>query len=179
MREFKKLLLKMKNIFKRENKKLKSIDVIKKASTNMNRTKTQKYQIEPEEDEKRALSNEKFREEYDFYRIDKVGKEAARLDRYNLRKDSNNPRKLREPLQIGEKVLVSSERLKKKGALGRLYKATAQNKSCFSKKTFIIKKRAVTTSDDWYYWVSEENSDLVNKRRYIRQELFALNDQWR
>ena len=179
IREFKKLLLKMKNIFKRDNKKIKSVDIIKKVTANMNRTKTQKYQIEPEEVEKRTLSDEKFREEYDFYRIEKVGKESARLGRYDLKKDSNNPRKLREPLQIGEKFLVLSERLKKKNAPGRLYKATTQNRSYFSKKVFIIKKRVVTTSEEWYYWVSEENSDVINKKRYIRQELYALNEQWR
>ena len=169
----------MKNIFKRDNKKIKSVDIIKKVTANMNRTKTQKYQIEPEEVEKRALSDEKFREEYDFYGIEKVGKESARFYRYNLKKDLNNPRKLNEPLQIGEKVHVLSERLKKKDAPGRLYKATTQNRSYFSKKVFIIKKRVATTSDEWYYWVSEENSDVINKKRYIRQELYALNEQWR
>ena len=86
IREFKKLLLRMKDLFKRENKKLKSVDIIKKVTTNMNKTKTQKYQIEPEEVEQRALSDDKFREEYDFYRIEKVGKEDVRLDKYNLKK---------------------------------------------------------------------------------------------
>ena len=178
IKEFKKLLPKMKNIFKREHKKIKSVDIIKKVTANMNRTKTQKHQIEPEEVEKRVLSDEKFREEYDFYRNEKVGKESAGIDRYNLKKDLNNPRKLREPLQIGEKVLVLSKRLKKRDAPGRLYKASTQNRSYFSKKIFIIKKRVVTTSDEWYYWVSDKNSDVINKKRYIRQELYALNEQW-
>ena len=51
------------------------------------------------------------------------------------------PRKLREPLDIGEKVLVLAERLKKKYAPGKLYKSTTQNKTLFNKnKIFIIKK---------------------------------------
>ena len=128
IREFKKLLLKMKNLFKKYGKKLKPNEVIKKVTTNLNKTKTAKYQIEPEEVEKRALSDDVFREKYDFYRLEKVGTHASRQDRYNLKKDILNPRKLREPLEIGEKVLVLAERLKKKDAPGRLYKSTTQNK---------------------------------------------------
>ena len=128
IREFKKLLLKMKNLFKKYGKKLKPNEVIKKFTTNLNKTKTAKYQIEPEEVEKRALSDDVFREKYDFYRLEKVGTHASRQDRYNLKKDILNPRKLREPLEIGEKVLVLAERLKKKDAPGRLYKSTTQNK---------------------------------------------------
>ena len=117
---------------------------------------------------KKALSDDVFREKYDFYRLEQVGTHASRQDRYNLKKDSLNPRKLREPLEIGEKVLVLADRLKKKDAPGRLYKSTTQNKSYFSKKIFIIKKRVKTTSDEWYYWVLEENSDVVNKYRFLR-----------
>ena len=140
IREFKKLLLKTKNIVKSEKKRLKPNEIIKKITLNMNNTKTQKYQIEPEKVEEKSLSNLKFKEEFDFYRLEKVGKENARQERYNAKKDQNNPKKLREPLQIGEKVQVLSERLKKKDTPGRLYKATTQNRSYFSKKIFIIKK---------------------------------------
>ena len=48
IREFKKLLLKMKNIIKSDKKRLKPNDVIKKVTYNMNNTKSQKYQIELE-----------------------------------------------------------------------------------------------------------------------------------
>ena len=42
---------------------------------------------------------------------------------------------------IGEKVLVLSERIKKKDAPGKLYKSTTQNKSFFNKdRIFIVKK---------------------------------------
>ena len=178
IREFKKLLLKMKTLFKKSSKRLKPNDVIKKVTTNLNKTKTEKYQMEPEEVEKKALSDDNFREKYDFYRLEKVGKHANRLDRYNIKKDINNPKKLRDPLQIGEKVLVLAERLKKEHAPGRLYKATTQNKSYFGKKIFIIKERFKMTSDDWYYWLSEENSDVIGKNRFIRQELYPIDGQW-
>ena len=120
IREFKKLPLKMKNIIKKEKKGIKSNDVMKKITYNMNNTKSQKYQIEPEVVEKKSLSSVKFTDKYDFYRLEKVGKEISRQNRYNNKKDQGNPKKLRDPLQIGEKVFVLSERLRKKDAPGRL-----------------------------------------------------------
>ena len=106
IREFKKLLLKTKNLYKKEKKNLKPNEIIKKVTTNMNKTKTVKYDVEPEEIKKRSLEDDNFREKYDFYRLAKVGKHHARQLRYNKTKDEKNPRKLREPLNIGEKVLV-------------------------------------------------------------------------
>ena len=173
-REFKKLLLKTKNLYKKEKKKLKPNEIIKKVTTNMNKTKTVIEKIE-----KRSLEDDNFREKYDFYRFAKVGKHNARQIRYNKTKDEKNPRKLREPLNIGEKVLVLAERLKKKDAPDKLYKSSTQNKTFFNKdKIFIIKKEQ-TTSNDWYYWLSEENSENINKFRYLRQELFAFEGQWK
>ena len=154
IREFKKLLLKTKNLYKKEKKKLKPNEIIKKVTTNMNKTKTVKYDVEPEEIEKRSLEDDNFREKYDFYRLAKVGKHHARQLRYNKTKDEKNPRKLREPLNIGEKVLVLAERLKKKDAPGKLYKSSTQNKTFFNKdKIFIITKKVQATSNDWYYWL--------------------------
>ena len=119
---------------------MKPIEIIKKVMLNINKTKMQKYDIEPDEVERKALSDDIFKEKFDFYRLEKVGKHAARLDKCNLKKDIQQPRKLRDPLSIGEKVLVLAERLKKKDAPGRLYKSTTQNKSFFNKsKVFIIK----------------------------------------
>ena len=145
---------------------------------NMNKTKTAKYQIEPEDVEKKSLEDDNFREKFDFYRIDKVGIHNKRIKRYITKKDENK-RKLRVPLNIGEKVLVLSERLKKKDAPGKLYKATTQNKSFFNKdKIFVVKKRIKTLNDGWYYWLAEDKSNKINKFRFVRQELYALNEQW-
>ena len=72
----------------------------------MNNTKYQKYQIEPEIVERKSLTSVNFKGEDDFNRLEKVGKEIGRQTRYNTKKDENNPKKLREPLQIGEKVLL-------------------------------------------------------------------------
>ena len=178
IREFKKLLLKIKSLYKKNGMRVKLNELIKKTTTNMNKTKTSKYQIEPEYVEKKSLEDDNFREKFDFYRIEKVGKNNKRIKRYIIKKDANK-RKLREPLAIGEKVLVLSERLKKKDAPGKLYKPTTQNKSFFNKdKIFIVKKRVKTLTDSLYYWVAEENSTKINKFRFVRQELYALERQW-
>ena len=178
IREFKKLLVKVKALYKRNKTKMKPNELIRKVTANMNKTKTGKYQIEPENLEKKSLEDENFREKFDFYRIEKVGKQNKRVKRYMTKKDKNK-RQLREPLNIGEKVLVLPERLKKKDAPGKLYKPTTQNKSFFNKdKIFIVKKRNKTLNGGWYYWLSEEKSNKIIKFRFVRQELYALNEQW-
>ena len=107
----------------------------------MNKTKSTKYQIEPEEVDRKSLKDDNFREKFDFYRIEKVGKSNKRTKRYLIKKDLNKG-KLREPLMIGEKVLIFAERIKKKDAPGKLYKPTTQNKSFFNKdKIFIVQKK--------------------------------------
>ena len=144
IREFKKLLLKIKAIYKKNKMKFKPIEIIKKTTANMNKTKSTKYQIEPEEVERKSLKDNNFREKFDFYRIEKVGESNKRTKRYLIKRDLNK-RKLREPLMIGEKVPILAERIKKKDAPGKLYKPTTQNKSFFNKdKIFIVKKRVKT-----------------------------------
>ena len=69
----------------------------------MNKTKSTKYQIEPEYVERKSLEDDNFREKFDFYRIGKVGKNNERTKRYSIKKDANK-KKLRQPLMIGEKV---------------------------------------------------------------------------
>ena len=49
------------------------------------------------------------------------------------KQDQRKRRKLRVPLDTGEKVLVIPEHLKKKDAPGVLYKISTENKSFFNK----------------------------------------------
>ena len=116
IREFKKLLRKIKSLYKKNGWRVKPNELIKKTTTNMNKTKTTKYQIEPEYVEKKLLEDDNFREKFYFYRIEKVGKNNKRIKRY-----------------IIKKVAFLSERLKKKDAPGKLCKPTTQNKSFFNK----------------------------------------------
>ena len=80
----------------------------------MNNTNSQKYGYPLETFEKKSLSDNIFREIYDFHRIVKVSKDAARYKRNDIRLDKKSRKKLCSPLLIGEKVLVLVERLKKK-----------------------------------------------------------------
>ena len=177
IREFKKLLLKVKTFYQKSKTKFKPYEIIRKVTANMNKTKTVKYQIEPEDVEKKALADDNFREKFDFYRLSKIGKENKRYKRYMSKKDSYK-RKLRDPLSIGERFLVLSERLKKKDAPGKLYKASTQNKTFYNKnRIFIIRKRLKSLDNVWYYWLSEANKEIISNR-FIRQELFALKEQW-
>ena len=177
IREFKKLLLKVKTFYQKSKAKVKPYEIIRKVTANMNKTKTVKYQIEPENVEKKALADDNFREKFDFYRLSKIGKENKRYKRYMSKKDSYK-RKLRDPLSIGERVLVLSERLKKKDAPGKLYKASTQNKTFYNKnRIFIIRKRLKSLDNVWYYWLSEANKEIISNR-FIRQELFAVKEQW-
>ena len=115
IREFKILLFKSKRLHKAtKSKRLDSKKLIRNAVQNMNNTNSQKYGYPPETVEKKSLSDNIIREIYDFHRIVKVSKDAARYKRNDIRLDKKSRKKLRSPLLIGEKVLVLAERLKKK-----------------------------------------------------------------
>ena len=129
IREFKKILFKSKRLHKATKaKRLDSKKLIRKAVENMNKTNSQKYGLPPETVEQKTLSDNNFREIYDFHRIVRVSKDAARYKRQNIRLDkelNSRSKQLREPLTVGE-VLVLAERLKKKDAPGSLFKSTAE-----------------------------------------------------
>ena len=92
-----------------------------------------------------------------------------RNDKYNEKIDRRK-RKLRSPLNLDEKVLVLAERLKKQDTPGNLYKASTDNISFFNRdRIFTIYKRA------------KLNNGILGKKingRFLRQELFALNNQF-
>ena len=59
-----------------------------------------------------------------------------------------------------------AERLKKKGAPGNLYKASTDNMPFFNK----------LNNGTYLYWVEEDGKKING--RFLRQELFALNNQF-
>ena len=86
-------------------------------------------------------------------------------------------RRLRDPLDVGEKVLVLAERLKKKDAPGRLYKSTTGNRSYFNRnRVFTINKRVRMGDNTYYYWLKKNGQEVKN--RFLKEELFALNNQF-
>ena len=79
----------------------------------MNNTKSIKYGLEPEIIEKRSLTDDNFREKYDFYRLNQVTKAFKRYKKHDINIDLRRKKKLREPLTIGERVLNISKSTKK------------------------------------------------------------------
>ena len=86
IREFKTLLSKSKQLRKAtKSKRLDSKNLFRNAVQNMNNANSQKYGYPPETVEKKSLSDNIFWEIYDFHRIVKVSKGAARY-KHNWRK---------------------------------------------------------------------------------------------
>ena len=161
--------------------RLNSKKLIKNAVENMNRTNSQKYGYPPETVERKSLSDDIFQEIYDFHRIVRVSKDAARYKRYDIRVDKKNSRrrKLREPLTVGEKVLVLAERLKKKDAPGSLLKSTTESIPFFNRREiFIVRKVLPMQNSSYNYWILKSSEGEIINKRFLRQELFALKNQF-
>ena len=184
IREFKKILFKSKRLHKvmKAGKRLDSKKLIKKAVENMNKTNSQKYGLPPETIEQNTLSDNVFREIYDFHRMVKVSKDADRYKRYDVHLDKKPRRKqLREPLNLGEKVLVLAERLKKKDAPGVLFKSTTENIPFFNRNEIFIVRKVFPIENmhsSYNYWISKSDEDKIIDKRFLRQELFALKNQF-
>ena len=68
-------------------------------------------------------------------------------------------KKLRENLDIGEKVYILAERIKKKSAPGKCYKQSVQNISYFKKeKIYMIREKNIIDRIR-YYWVKGPLTD--------------------
>ena len=151
----------------------------------MNNVKTSKYGFEPEYIESESLKDENFKERFDFHRLKQVTKDFERYKRHDIQFDLKRKRRLREPLRIGERVLILVSRLKKKDAPGVLYKSTTENKLFFSKKHIYTVRKIVKVNGVFNYWVSKEDGDddhddnNIIPNRFFREELFALNNQFR
>ena len=175
----KKLLLKGKRLEKERGKRLKPSDLIKNVTLHMNNTNSTKYNLPPELVEKKSLDKKNgdyFREIYDFLRVRKIETNQSRNLKYNQKKDRRK-KQLRSPLNLEEKVLVLAERIRKKDAPGSLYKASTENIPFFNRDhIFTIYKRAKLENGSYLYWLTE-NGRKVNGR-FLRQELFALNNQF-
>ena len=145
----------------------------------MNETISMKYQLALQTIEKRSLNpngGKYFQEIYDFMRIRKIGNNEMRNNKCD-QKIERRKRKLRSPLNLDKKVLVLAERLKKKDAPGNLYKASTENMPFFNRnRIFTIYKRAKLNNGTYLYWVEEDGKKING--RFLRQELFALNNQF-
>ena len=145
----------------------------------MNETVSLKYGLRPEVIEEKSLypNNRKyFWEVYDFARLKKIEDNQLRNQKYDQKIDRRKIT-LRSHLYLDEKVLVLAERLKKKDASGKLFKSTTNNMPYFNRnRIFTIYKRAKLNNGSYLYWVEEDGQKV--KGRFLRQELFALNNQF-
>ena len=175
IRELKKVIFKTKRTYKLQKKKINSKQIIIKAVENLNKINSEKYGLPPDIIEKKSLESEYFKEIYDFHRLVKITKGINRYERYNEKLDKKQKRKLREPLNINEKVLVLAERIKKKDAPKFLFKSTTENIPFFNRKEIFTIERYVLIDGSYYYWLKNEKNEKISKR-FIREELFALNN---
>ena len=144
----------------------------------MNKTVSLKYGLPPEVIEKSLDPDNRryFREVYDFTRLKKVEDNQLRNQKYDQKIDRRK-RTLRSLLHLDEKVLVLAERLKKKDAPGKTFKSTTDNIPYFNRKRiFTIYKRAKLNNGSYLYWIEEDGQKV--KHRFLKQELFALNNQF-
>ena len=76
-----------------------------------------------------------------------------------------------------KKFLVLAERLKKKDAPSKLFKASTKNMPFVNRnRIFAIYKRAKLKIGSYLYWVEEDGKKI--KGRFIRQGFFAINNQF-
>ena len=175
IREFKKILLRSKRIIKSRGDRLKPNEIIRKATSNMNKKIMPMYDVAPETILSKSLdpkTGEEFQQIYDFRRIAAVGKRHDREQKYFEKIDRQKRRQLRDPLNIGERVFVLSSRIRKKDAPGNFYKATTENRPYYNRKEIYTIKDIVNIDGIYNYWLNEQ------KGRFLREELFALNNQF-
>ena len=99
--------LKSKRILKDKSEKIKANEIIRKVTFDLNRKIMSMYDITPETILNKSLdpkTGKEFQEIYDFHRISSIKKRQARDNKYAQKIDSYR-RKLRNPLNIGEKFL--------------------------------------------------------------------------
>ena len=147
----------------------------------MNETASTKYGVSPESVENKTIDSSKDSEfnceMYEFLRVKKVDNSYRRNSKYEAKKVKRQ-KKIRNPLLLDEKVFVLAERLKKKDAPSKFYKASTDNIPYFNRdKIFTIYKRAKLSRGSYLYWLEDENHNKI-EGRFLRQELFALNKQF-
>ena len=91
---------------------------------------------------------------YEFHGLVKVKEHESKTVRYKKKKKNNRKRrKLRQPINIGQKVLIIPEPLKKIDPPGVLYKISTEKKTFFNRnKIFKINKRVGIDGDEINYY---------------------------
>ena len=114
--------------------------IIEMSTTNMNIRPSKKYGFSREEVEKRALESERFRTVYNMHRLEKTHKLNLRQDRYDKKSMLENEK--RENLNIGEKVYVLVEKIKKKSSYSTMIEEKKRKYSFIIQLLMQITKKA-------------------------------------
>ena len=73
-------------------------------------------------------------------------------------------KKLRENLNIGKKVYILADRIKKKSAPGKFYKQSVQNIRYFNKDVIYTIRKKQIIDNIRYYWVKSPLKNLYQKK---------------
>ena len=65
-----------------------------------------------------------------------------------------------------------------KDAPCNLFKSTTKNISLFNREQLSVVRKIIKIPDINYYWISKEGEDKIINKRFLRQELYAINDQF-
>ena len=91
--------------------KISPTKIISSSADNTSSVQSEKYGLSSDEIEKKSLSSERLRTLFNFHRIERTKLVHDKLDTNDKRKYMAKRRKLRENLNIGEKVLILAERI--------------------------------------------------------------------
>ena len=82
---------------------------------------------------------------------------------------------MRSPFEIDEKVPVLAE---KKDAPGTLYKSTTENMPVFNREQIFDVRKVSPKTNSYDYWISKTEDGVIIDKTFLRQELFALKNQF-
>ena len=95
----------------------------------------------------------------------------------NTIKELIEEKKFKSPLNSGKNVFVLAKRLKKKDSPGKFFKTSTDNILFFHRdRIFTIYKKVKLNDNSYLYWLEENKREV--KGRFLRHELFALNNQF-
>ena len=86
-------------------------------------------------------------------------------------------KKLTQLLKIEEKLLALADWIKEKDVSRNLFKSTTKNILFFNREQLFVVRKIIKIFDITYCWISKEGEDKIISKRFLRQELYAINDQ--
>ena len=142
IRELKSGISKLRAISDKQKVKIPAVTIIKQSAENTNNVKSvySVYSISPNIIEEKSLSSQRFRALFNFKRIEKSKNVSDRLEKYSRKKYAAKKKKICNSLEIGEKVFVLVERIKKNQHLENFIE-TVQDIPYFNKKNSVYNKK--------------------------------------